>query len=64
MLLTVQCMRGAFHQIRSNRCERCDVGYFSALNGQTSCQQCPINQSTKMKGAKSIEECISMLLEI
>ena len=57
------CGRGYFSTTGLEPCHPCPVNTYQSQENQTSCTPCQENVCTKGQAAKSIQDCIGMLID-
>lgn len=55
--ILVQCPKGTYHSLISNKCQSCPMGYYNEDVGKTVCKTCPLHHSTRKLHSKSRSEC-------
>ncbi|XP_041364262.1 uncharacterized protein LOC121379679 [Gigantopelta aegis] len=51
------CPPGEYFNNISNRCEKCDFGFYQSLPGQFYCEPCDVDLTTRANGSTNVTDC-------
>lgn len=59
----VGCPPGQYHTAVNDMwvCSECDIGYYQAKAGSTSCVQCPNRYTTVSHGSRLLDQCLGKM---